>query len=67
MCLQEKFGAWEIDFGEVKKGRAIDEGHYSVVHDGTYRGQRVAIKFWKAQTLSKDLLTLFSREVTNMR
>lgn len=45
----------------------MDEGHYSVVHEGVWRGQRVAVKLWKTQALSPDLLTLFSREVTNMR
>eukprot|EP00698_Gefionella_okellyi_P003005 TRINITY_DN12832_c0_g1_i1.p1 TRINITY_DN12832_c0_g1~~TRINITY_DN12832_c0_g1_i1.p1 ORF type:complete len:296 (+),score=45.90 TRINITY_DN12832_c0_g1_i1:81-968(+) len=58
--------AYEINFAEVQQGSAVDEGHYSVVHQGVYRGHQVAVKLWKNQEMSRELLTLFGREVTNM-
>ncbi|CAI5972126.1 unnamed protein product [Closterium sp. NIES-65] len=37
--------AWAIDFSEVELGELIATGSFGVVHSGTYRGSRVAIKF----------------------
>lgn len=37
--------AWAIDFKEVELGELIATGSFGVVHSGTFRGKRVAIKF----------------------
>jgi len=54
-------GNWLIDESEVKVGSVIGVGQSALIHEGTWRGQRVAIKFMK-QKADKKTMENFQRE-----
>ena len=39
---------WELDEGEVKRGKLLAQGTNAAVYIGEYRGQKVAVKVLKA-------------------
>eukprot|EP00053_Salpingoeca_punica_P013248 m.119480 g.119480 ORF g.119480 m.119480 type:complete len:715 (-) comp16151_c1_seq2:376-2520(-) len=45
---------YEIDPAEVTLGRELGSGQFGVVREGTYRGQRVAVKMMKEGAMSED-------------
>ena len=52
---------WLIDESEVKVGGVVGVGQSALIHEATWRGQRVAVKFMK-QKADKKTIENFQRE-----
>jgi len=52
---------WLIDESEIKMGGVVGVGQSALIHEATWRGQRVAVKFMK-QKADKKTMENFQRE-----
>ncbi|OMO83444.1 hypothetical protein COLO4_22506 [Corchorus olitorius] len=58
---------WEIDTRLLKIENKIASGSYGDLYRGTYCSQEVAIKFFKPERVTEEMLREFSQEVYIMR
>ncbi|KAL6077557.1 serine/threonine-protein kinase STY13 [Balamuthia mandrillaris] len=61
-----KRNRWELRSEEIRLGTRLGQGAFGVVHQGTLRGQQVAIKRLTKQNMSEASLTSFRREMRIM-
>ncbi|KAJ8764236.1 hypothetical protein K2173_005976 [Erythroxylum novogranatense] len=69
-CIQiptDGTDVWEIDPNQLEIGNKVASGSYGDLYKGTYCSQEVAVKVFKPERVSAEMLREFSQEVYIMR